>query len=263
MEEFNIENENQVNLEVKPKSRKNIFLNWLFKDDNIYGVIGSVFIIGILIGLWYFVNYLIKAFSTYDYNSLIKASIYILFAIPAFLILKYFHDQSDNVKNEKRRIDEERRVLQEKLKKENMDIFNSIQNNLNQLQDYYLINTSQAKKSFFFSMLASVLGLLLIFLGIIFYYFFNDQYRTTITALTTFSGILSQFIGGSYFILYKKSISQLNFFYSQLIKSQDFMLAIDLSESIEDEEKRFKLTENIINSLINKNSNYTELENDK
>ncbi|MES5896657.1 hypothetical protein [Bacillus cereus group sp. RP43] len=57
-----------------------------------------------------------------------------------------------------------------------------------------------------------------------------------------------------YFHVYKKSLEQLNFFYEKLEKTQDTMVAIELTNSINDDVKKIELQEKIILNLIERSS---------
>lgn len=149
---------------------------------------------------------------------------------------------------------EERQTIQERLlEKPKADIIDTIQLNLNQLSEYYVINKSQARNSFRFSVFAVVTGLLTLLAGVWFFYL-----RTTpnieMTVISGVAGVLVQFIGGAYFYLYRKSLEQLNFFFGQLVKMQDTMLSVKLCEQISPEEKQVALRERIILTLLERSS---------
>jgi hypothetical protein len=133
------------------------------------------------------------------------------------------------------RLRQEREELKKRVEAEpskKSDVFDSIQLSLNQLTEYYTINKGQARSSFRSSVFAIVLGLGTLVSGIWFFYF--HQGNVQLAALSGISGVLIQFIGGAYFVLYRKSLEQLNFFYESLLTTQDTMLAIQLAEQLDD-----------------------------
>jgi hypothetical protein len=145
---------------------------------------------------------------------------------------------------------EERKDISDRLAdKQRPDILDTIQLSLNQLSEYYTINKSQARNSFGFSVSAVVFGLATTISGIWMFYF-GDNPRVDLAAITSLSGVLLQFIGGAYFYLYRRSLEQLNFFFSQLVKMQDTMLSIKLCDQIESDERRFELREKIAITLL-------------
>lgn len=144
---------------------------------------------------------------------------------------------------------EERVNISKKIEEETEpDIFHTIQLSLNELNQYYTINKGQATTSFRFSIAAIVTGLAIIISRIILNY--TNTKTIEVTYIAGISGILLEFIGGAYFFMYKKSLEQVNFFFGQLIKVQDTMLAINLAESIKEEDNKVKMQEKIIKSLL-------------
>lgn len=148
------------------------------------------------------------------------------------------------------KLSEEREEINQTIEgKKDFDIFDTIRLNLNQLNEYYAINKTQAKSSFLFSLFAIIVGLVTIIVGVgIQYYGKSTSVNTTV--LTSISGLLLEFIGGAYFFMYKKSLEQVNFFFGQLIKIQDTMLAINLAKGLDNGEKEIELTEKIVISLL-------------
>lgn len=151
-------------------------------------------------------------------------------------------------------IRQEREVIQQRLADTpKTDVFDTIQLNLNQLSEYYTINKSQAVNSFRFSVFAVVVGLITLIAGIWLFYFQTTP-NLQMTVISSISGLLITFIGGAYFYLYRKGLDQLNYFFEQLIRMQDTMLAVKLSENFPNKEKHAELTERIIIALLDRSS---------
>jgi hypothetical protein len=143
----------------------------------------------------------------------------------------------------------DRQEITKKIEDEkNLDIFHTIQLSLNQLDEYYTINKSQATTSFRFSLFAIVLGLITLLIGVWMNYYGSKN--IPLTFLAGASTLLLEFIGGAYFFMYKKSLEQVNFFFGQLIRVQDTMLAINLVNGVNDDSKKTDMTEKIIVSLL-------------
>lgn len=175
---------------------------------------------------------------------LIALTIIIAYFFICAIASTYTNDDSTLLKLQK-----ERDELTKKIENDDkLDIFHTIQLSLNQLNEYYTINKSQAKRSFQFSMFSIVIGLATIICGIWFIYLGNKNVELSV--IVTTSGILLEFVGGAYFLMYKRSMNQVNFFFGQLIKIQDTMLAINLAKDIKQENKSDKVIENIIKSLL-------------
>jgi hypothetical protein len=146
----------------------------------------------------------------------------------------------------------ERHELRERVSEKNEpDLFDAVQLNLNQLSEYYTINKSQARSTFRASISAIVVGLLTMVAGVWIFYF-RDVPNTNLTYLTVVCGVLLEFIGGAYFYLHNRSLSQLNFFFSRLVTIQDTMLSIKLSELIEPQERRSHILERLIFVIISR-----------
>lgn len=139
----------------------------------------------------------------------------------------------------------------EEIKNKN-NVFNTIQLNLNQTTEYYTINKSQAKQSFRASIFAIVIGLITLVVGIWFMFYKENITMATISAI---SSVLLEAIGGMYFYVYRKSLEQLNFFYDKLEKTQDTMVAIELTNNISNDAKKMELQEKLILNLIERSSN--------
>lgn len=129
------------------------------------------------------------------------------------------------------------------------DVLNTIRLSLNQLNEYYVINKSQARNSFRFSVFAVVAGLITLISGI-WYFYLRSQPNVELTIISSAAGVLTTFIGGAYFYLYRKSLEQLNFFFGQLVRMQDTMLSIRLCEDIVDQVKKETIREKIILDLL-------------
>src|SRR5258708_1071819 len=136
------------------------------------------------------------------------------------------------------------------------DVIHTIEAQLIQLNDYYNMNKRQANYSFNASVSAIILGFITIASGIWLFYL---QKSLTLTAITGISGILAQFIGASYFIMYRTSITQVNYFFNQLVVMQDTMLTIELVRDLPtdgkpNETKQIELKEKIIFALLERSS---------
>jgi Cyanobacterial TRADD-N associated 2-Transmembrane domain len=179
------------------------------------------------------------------------ANIFLLYLFAISLLSYSTVKLDDNFKIQLEELHEERKDLKRKISlKEKADILDTIQLNLNQLSEYYTINKGQARNSFRISVSAIVLGLFTLLAGIWFFYLRETTSNITLATLSGVSGVLLQFIGGAYFYLYRKSLEQLNFFFSQLVKMQDTMLSIKLCEQITKEDRQIDVREKIILSLL-------------
>lgn len=142
-----------------------------------------------------------------------------------------------------------KKVFEQKPTTTQTDVLNTIELNLNQLNEYYVINKNQAKNSFRTSLFAVFIGFLTL-IGGIWLFYIQDTPNLQLTALSSISAILIEVIGGSYFVIYKKSLDQLNYFYEKLYQVQNIMLALKINDDIEDNVKKTEILEKIILSLL-------------
>lgn len=140
----------------------------------------------------------------------------------------------------------EREELSEKIDKEN-NVMDVIRINLNQLNEYYTINKAQAKKSFSFSVLMIIIGFIVIIT--VFFLWFNGKLDLNITIISGVSGVIAEFIGTTSLLLYKENSKQIQIFFDKLSYLQHIMLAVELTERLNDEKKSEQVSV-IISSLI-------------
>ncbi len=121
--------------------------------------------------------------------------------------------------------------------------------NADHLNNYYGVNCSHLKWSFWASITALCIGLSSILAGV---WFVLTGNQSLTSSLATIGGVLTQFIGAGFFFLYTKNLKQLNLFYEKLIKLQDTEHAIALIGflPVEAREKQINM---IINMLITRN----------
>lgn len=98
--------------------------------------------------------------------------------------------------------------------------------NMRKLDEYYVLNKQQARRSFNASITAVVIGFATLLISA------KSSQDPGYKFTGALAGVLLQFIGGGFFYLYNKSLDQLNLFYGKLISLQDTMLALQLCEKL-------------------------------
>jgi hypothetical protein len=98
--------------------------------------------------------------------------------------------------------------------------------NMQKLDEYYTLNKNQARNSFLASITAVSVGFAAILVAA---RFSSDLKQALPGAL---GGVLLNFIGGGFFVMYNKSLEQLNLFYGKLVRLQDTMLAVQQCEKL-------------------------------
>ena len=234
----------------------NLLVDYLSKNPKVRGkllfILSSLtFILGATL---LYLHYFSSSDSTLIlFEDLFSIFLIIIISLLLITIISYFPPETlkfGEIELELQEIKEERKEIKEKISsKPQVDIFDTIQLNLNQLTEYYTLNKSQARSSFRVSIFAIIVGLFTI-VGGIWMFYFRGLPNLQLATISSISGIIIEAIGGLYFFLYKRTLDQLNYFYDKLTEIQNIMLAIKLSESIENEEKQTDVRVKIINSLI-------------
>lgn len=127
--------------------------------------------------------------------------------------------------------------------------------NLARIEQYYQLNISQAAQSFRFSILLILIGTGIIAITVLLAITKPDL-KASVTIISGISGIILDIIGGSALLLYGKTITQVNRFFSALLRDQDTMLAIDLCQKLKElkESEYIHVTKQMISCLADRSS---------
>ena len=102
------------------------------------------------------------------------------------------------------------------------------------IEAYYKTNQSHVAWSFWASLSALVIGLVVLIVGVV----LALRGSTPAISITTIAaGVLTQFISAGFFYLYNKNLKQLNVFYQKLVQHQDILFTFSLTEHIKEEER--------------------------
>lgn len=99
---------------------------------------------------------------------------------------------------------------------------------------YYSTNRAHVAWSFWASLTALVVGLVVLLVGVCLAFFGVDH---AISITTTAAGVITQFISAGFFYLYNKNLKQLNIFYRELVQIQDLFFALGLVGHIPEPER--------------------------
>lgn len=103
-----------------------------------------------------------------------------------------------------------------------------------QLDEYYQLNIQHLRWSFTSSLSALISGLIALLTGTALI-ILGDSGLTG--QLVIIGGLLTQFIGAGFFVLYSRNLVQLNIFYDKLIKHKDTLYAISLARELSEPSK--------------------------
>ena len=118
------------------------------------------------------------------------------------------------------------------------------------LDAYYALNRLHLQFSFWTSLAALVTGMVLLVIGVALIFRGNTAVAGQLAAI---GGVLTQFIGAGFFLLYSKNLRQLNVFYDKLIRHQDTMYAMGLTLHQLPEQRRPEMLETVISMLLTRN----------
>lgn len=172
----------------------------------------------------------------------------VIISYTGYSLKKYSGEEElENIKHE-------RDEIIEKISQKDNNTVDTVRLSLNQIKEYYTINLNQAKSSYNWSVTAITFGFVLIVIGIS-WLFFSDQQNLSSGLIASASGIISEFIGLTYLLMYNKSLKQLNMYFRELINIQDTLLAVEICEKLDSTEaKKIEITEKIILALIGRSS---------
>ena len=122
------------------------------------------------------------------------------------------------------------------------DVDNDIYKNLD---EYYLQTRQQAQKGFIVTVSVSIMGAIIIAIGIGAMFFG----KTTPAYVTTASGVITEFIASVFFYLYNKTVSSMSDYHNKLVLSQNVSIALKIAESISGESAE-KVKNHIVEELV-------------
>lgn len=140
-------------------------------------------------------------------------------------------------------------LLGSKANDKNSDILGLMLHNLREIEEFYSLTKSQAKRAFYLSVGMCISGFLLFTFASVLSLLWKENLFALLTAL---GGVVVEVIAGTSLFVYKRSLEQLNFYYSSLHDNERFLSLINISEKtvckddlytkiVESELERFKL----------------------
>lgn len=146
-----------------------------------------------------------------------------------------------------------------KIKNDKKDIIALMLKNNDEITDYFKISKTQAKSSFWFSVISCIVGLMALVVGIYGIVILKD---VSVSVISLISGSISELISGTVFWVHNKSALQLNHYYDALHENEKFLSAVNIADKLSAEKREEVLVE-IIHKQINSESSKTKIENIK
>jgi len=111
------------------------------------------------------------------------------------------------------------------------------------------MNLAQSRGSFRMGVFAFLAGLTMIGAGIATYYA-HPQGGVSIAAVSVAGGALGSFISGSCFAIYRRAMTQADYFYANLARAQETLIAVSLCDGIADPEAHTETIRDLIHALL-------------
>ena len=121
---------------------------------------------------------------------------------------------------------------------------------IQKLGEFYNATLFQQKVSFWSSVIASAVGLIIVILAFVAYFY--DRNNLSESVVLGIAGVIAQFISAAFFYLHNKSTSQVLAGFGKLVKLQDTKLAVDLVSRMDPKNHDYMYM-GIINVLILRN----------
>lgn len=166
----------------------------------------------------------------------------LIIGIISVLVMHCYCDYRINIYNSK--------LIQFGIEDAKEDVDNDIYKNLikisyKYLDEYYLQTRQQAQKGFIVTVSVSIMGAIIIAIGIGAMFFG----KTTPAYVTTASGVITEFIASVFFYLYNKTVSSMSDYHNKLVLSQNVSIALKIAESISGESAE-KVKNHIVEELV-------------
>lgn len=147
-------------------------------------------------------------------------------------------EQEDNLSNKEKndeKIKDNNEENIETKKSDKKDILIQMLNNNDEITDYFKISKRQAQSSFWFSIIACIIGIVAICLSLYAVFEIKDM-KFAIVSIA--GGTITELIAGTVLVIHNKSALQLNYYYDALHENEKFLSAINLAEKLDDYTKR-------------------------
>lgn len=114
------------------------------------------------------------------------------------------------------------------------DILAEMLRNHIEIKEYFKISKNQSKFSFYFSIISSVIGIIVVIIAASGIVVFKDLGISIIAAV---SGAITEIISGIVLWIHNKSALQLNYYYDSLHENEKFLSAVNIADKLSEEKK--------------------------
>lgn len=103
-----------------------------------------------------------------------------------------------------------------------------------EIKEYFSISKNQSKFSFYFSIVSSVVGIIVVIIAAAGIVIFKSLGISIIAAL---SGAITEIISGIVLWIHNKSALQLNYYYDSLHENEKFLSTVNIADKLSEEKK--------------------------
>lgn len=132
------------------------------------------------------------------------------------------------------------------------DALELIKVNLANINEYYIWSQKQAKSAFNAAIATCSVGFLLVVTAVLIPIVKQD-FNSTISFISFLGGAITEVIGGTIFFVYRKSLTQLNYYHKALHEDQRFLSSVNLINKFHDKNAGDEMLKEIIQSAIDIN----------
>ncbi|MCD4714170.1 MAG: hypothetical protein K8R73_12870 [Clostridiales bacterium] len=202
----------------------------------------------IFFGLLTFISVFEFTFKLLNWNNVIMVILITTFGL--FFAASYSTGKQMKIKSELQLLSNKKSSLNDSIKMtQSSKHFDSlVRININNLEEYYNLVKRSNSRSFNVSLSMSLMGIVLIFCGIIYSYFSVD--KNNISYLVAASGIVVELLSGLLFYLYNKTVVQLKEYHDSLLDVQNVLLSFKLIDELENEEYKSDIMKQMIEFII-------------
>lgn len=144
----------------------------------------------------------------------------------------------------------EQREKAEKQFEQTKTVEDALKLDLTRLNEYYVINQSQARSSFRWAVFSMLLGFGTIISGIWLFYFRGGQPDTFMASLSTAAGCVVNLVSALFLYLHSKIQARSLHYYDKLSRLQNLSIAIRLVDAHEDTSARREARDTVIRELV-------------
>lgn len=151
-------------------------------------------------------------------------------------LLERIDEKLNSIKNSKSEKSEEESndIIDSEELLNGSDILAEMLKNHIEIQEYFQISKNQSKFSFYFSIVSSVVGIIVVIIAASGIVIFKSLGISIIAAV---SGAITEIISGIVLWIHNKSALQLNYYYDSLHENEKFLSAVNIADKLSEEKK--------------------------